>query len=119
MTTPLPHPLATLGWGGPFDAQFAEHAAPGVEPGRVVADLRERSIVRTAEAEVVATVSGRFRHEALGPADFPVVGDWVAIEVRQGEGAGTIRAVCSRHISPPAPPGSRSTGRPQTISTAC
>lgn len=96
MTSALPHPLEALGWGGPFDAHFAEHAARGLEPGRVVADLRERSIVRASEGDVRAAVSGRFRHEALGPADYPAVGDWVALEARLDEGTGTIHAVLPR-----------------------
>jgi ribosome biogenesis GTPase len=88
--------LIELGWGGPFVALFAEHAAPGVEPGRVVATHRETSVVRTAGGDVAGHVSGRFRRDALGPADFPAVGDWVAVEPRLAERSGTIHAVLPR-----------------------
>jgi ribosome biogenesis GTPase len=41
-------------------------------------------------------VSGRLRHAASGRADFPAVGDWVAIEVPDGGGDARIRAVLPR-----------------------
>ncbi len=88
--------LEPLGWDGPFDALFAEHARQGLEPGRVTADLRDVSIVRVGGGEVHGTVSGRFRHAVLGPGDFPAVGDWVALEARLDEGSGTIHAVLPR-----------------------
>jgi ribosome biogenesis GTPase len=40
-------------------------------------------------------VSGRFRHEALGPADYPAVGDWAAIESRRADQA-IIQAILPR-----------------------
>ncbi len=89
-------PLDALGWGGPFEAFYAEHDGPGMEPGRVVATHRETSIVRLASGDVAAHVSGRFRRDALGPGDYPAVGDWVAIEARPAERSGTIQAVLPR-----------------------
>jgi ribosome biogenesis GTPase len=96
MSAVLPHPLADLGWGGPFEALFAEHDDPGREPGRVIATHRETSIVGTAGGTVAAHVSGRFRRDATGPADYPAVGDWVVIEPRHAERSGTIHAVLPR-----------------------
>jgi ribosome biogenesis GTPase len=96
MSPALPHPLADLGWGGPFDAHFAEHAAPDREPGRVVATHRETAIVRIAGGTVAGHVAGRFRRDAIGPADYPAVGDWVVIEPRLDERSGTIHAVLPR-----------------------
>jgi len=90
------HRLAELGWGGPLEALYAEHAAPGREPGRVVATHRETSIVRLAEGTVAGHVSGRFRREVIGPADYPAVGDWVVAEPRRSERSGTIHAVLPR-----------------------
>lgn len=88
--------LAALGWRGPLEAFFAEHDGPGLEPGRVVATHRETSIVRVAAADVAGHVSGRFRRDALGPGDYPAVGDWVVIEARRAERSGTIHAVLPR-----------------------
>lgn len=91
-----PSPLRAFGWGGPLEALYAEHDGPGLEPGRVVATHRETSIVRIATGTVAGHVSGRFRLGANGPADYPAVGDWVAIEARPAERSGTIQAVLER-----------------------
>ncbi len=88
--------LVALGWGGPLEALFAEQDGPGLEPGRVVATHRESSIVRVAAADVAGHVSGRFRRDALGPGDYPAVGDWVVVEARRAERSGTIHAVLPR-----------------------
>jgi ribosome biogenesis GTPase len=88
--------LVGLGWGGPFEAQFAEHAAPDRQPGRVVTTHRDTAIVRLADGDVAARVAGRFRRDAIGPADYPAVGDWVVVEARPAERSGTIHAVLPR-----------------------
>jgi ribosome biogenesis GTPase len=44
-------------------------------------------------------VSGRFRLAALGPGDYPAVGDWVAIEARVVERSGTIQVVLPRRTA--------------------
>ena len=41
-------------------------------------------------------MSGRLRHDASGRADFPAVGDWVAVDVPEGGGDARIRAVLPR-----------------------
>ena len=48
-------------------------------PGRVVAEHRERYRVATVEGEYNCEVAGRLRYSATGRADFPAVGDWVAV----------------------------------------
>jgi ribosome biogenesis GTPase len=88
--------LAALGWGEPFASSFARHAAEGRRPGRVVAEDRGLYVVTTPGGEVRASVSGRFRFDAArDPAAFPAVGDWVALDIRDDDGA-TIHAVLPR-----------------------
>jgi ribosome biogenesis GTPase len=83
--------LAGLGWDDGRAAEMAAHAAAGRSPARVIAVHRETAIVRNAAgADHPATVSGRFRHDALGTADFPAVGEWVALEPADA-GAGSPR----------------------------
>lgn len=74
--------LPTWGWDEGHAASFSRHAASGLEPGRIVIEDRGSYLVRTADGEVRATVSGRFRHEASldGNTIFPAVGDWVALQ---------------------------------------
>jgi len=93
---PLPRPLVDLGWGGPFEALFGEHAGAGREPGRVVASHRETSIVGLGDTAVAGHVSGRFRRDALGLSGYPAVGDWVVVEARRPERSATIHAVLER-----------------------
>jgi ribosome biogenesis GTPase len=50
----------------------------------------------TPEGEALGEVSGRLRHEAVGPQDFPVVGDWVVASPRDGGERATIHAVLPR-----------------------
>jgi ribosome biogenesis GTPase len=52
--------------------------------------------VLTPEGERLARVSGRLRHHAGTRADFPAVGDWVAIDPPEADGDVRIRAVLPR-----------------------
>jgi ribosome biogenesis GTPase / thiamine phosphate phosphatase len=72
--------IATLGWDPGWSEAFAPHAARGRRPARVVAVHRETSIVRDDDGDRPAAVSGSFRFEALAVADYPTVGDWVALD---------------------------------------
>ena len=83
--------IEALGWDAGWVETFAAHAAQGRRPARVVAVHRETSIVRDADGDRPAAVSGSFRFEALATADYPTVGDWVALE-----GDGVIAAVLPR-----------------------
>lgn len=46
---------------------------------RVIAEHKERYIVKTAEKEYDAEILGNLRYSAQSRSDFPAVGDWVAI----------------------------------------
>ncbi len=77
-----PAALADWGWDDGHAAAFAGQTDEAHEPGRVLVEDRGSYLVRTGTGEVRATVSGRFRFDAelLGPAGFPVVGDWVVLQ---------------------------------------
>jgi ribosome biogenesis GTPase len=94
---PFAH-AALLGWDAGWQAAFAAHAADGFSPARVIAEHRGSYdvLVAVGEAPITARVTGRLRHAALGPGDFPVVGDWVAADLRAGDGTASINAVISR-----------------------
>ena len=72
--------LAALGWDEDWNAAFAAHAEASRRPGRVIAVHKETAVVREGGGDRPAVVSGRFRWDALGSADYPAVGDWVALE---------------------------------------
>ena len=49
------------------------------EIGRVITEHKERFIVKTAEGEYEAEITGNMRFTAKNREDFPAVGDWVAL----------------------------------------
>ncbi len=95
--------LEALGWTPGLDEGFAGYRALGLMPARVTAEHRGAYSVRTIRpdgpAEGLAVVSGRFRHDAAGPADFPAVGDWVAIDGSAADDAATIHASLPRRTA--------------------
>jgi len=88
--------LAALGWGEPFERAFATLAGEGLVPARVAAQYTHLYRVWTEDADLLGSVAGRFRVEAESPADYPVVGDWVAVAARPAEGSATIEAILPR-----------------------
>jgi ribosome biogenesis GTPase len=88
--------LSDLGWKPQLDVSFEPLKTSGLEPARVARVDREIYLVLGEHGELAAEVSGKFRHEAHGRADFPAVGDWVALLPRLDEGKATIHAVLPR-----------------------
>jgi ribosome biogenesis GTPase / thiamine phosphate phosphatase len=90
-------PLSLLGWSDQLETEFAPYAADGLDPARVVAQHRGAYAVHDGENEAWAEISGRLRHDAAGPADFPCVGDWVATRRRPEGGGAIVHALLPRH----------------------
>lgn len=88
--------LTALGWDPRFAEAFDPFAAEGFEPGRVILEHQHIYRVTTVRDEPRATVSGRFRHTATLRADYPAVGDWVAIDRPRGSPRARIQAVLPR-----------------------
>lgn len=88
--------LRRLGWDGRLDDAFAPYAAEGLVPGRVALEHTHIYRVMTEASECLARVSGRLRHEASARADFPSVGDWVALSPADHGGDARIVAVLPR-----------------------
>ena len=96
----MPVTLADLGWTSRFAGAFEIHGAAGLVPARVSLEHTHIYRVLTEQGEALARVAGRLRHDASGRADFPAVGDWVALEPAPPGGdardVGRIRAVLPR-----------------------
>ena len=88
--------LNDLGWDAFFSAQFPLHADKGLCPARVVVHNRLGYVIVAEAGELTAVVSGKFRHQAKSPADYPVVGDWVAAELIPGEEKALIHTALPR-----------------------
>jgi ribosome biogenesis GTPase len=87
--------IRDYGWDEDFAAAFGPYAGRGLFPGRVVMQLRDRSVLVSERGELAGEVSGKFRHEAAGRDDYPVVGDWAAIE-SSGNDLAVVHAILPR-----------------------
>jgi ribosome biogenesis GTPase len=85
-----------LGWDAHFDPPFEEYRERGLQAGRVSIQHRDLYHLMTADGEVEGIVTGRLRHEASRPADFPAVGDWVVFQPSDMDGPVAIQAVLPR-----------------------
>ena len=82
--------LYDLGWSDQLESEFEPHAADGLVPARVAVEHRGAYDLYAEGGELRAEVAPRLRTAAQRRADFPAVGDWVAL------GGGLIHAVLPR-----------------------
>jgi ribosome biogenesis GTPase len=88
--------LKRWGWNEDWSLRFTHHAEAGCIPGRISVEHRGLYHYHGQHGEGVASVSGRLRHLAVGRADFPAVGDWIALRVAADDGPTVIEAVLDR-----------------------
>jgi ribosome biogenesis GTPase len=89
--------LQDLGWSDFFSGQLADlELNSEITAARVAEENREMYRLLSVDGEFMAEVSGKFRHEAAGRADFPAVGDWVLASTRREESRATIHRVLTR-----------------------
>ncbi len=88
--------LTELGWNRHFEEHFKPYRADGLAPGRVELEHRNLYKVVCESGHVSAEVSGRFMNSALSRGEFPAVGDWVVMNLLDGEQKGIIQAVLPR-----------------------
>jgi len=87
--------LADLGYNDQFEKARKEQKLDGFELGRVVAEHKERYVVRNDKGEFEAEISGNLRFSASSREDYPAVGDWVAMTTYEAE-FGIIHKVLPR-----------------------
>nr|WP_246066805.1 ribosome small subunit-dependent GTPase A [Paenibacillus koleovorans] len=88
--------MQALGWTPEREAAFGPQRVKGYIAGRVALEHKHMYRVYTEHGDLLAEVSGKLRHEALGRGDYPAVGDWVALAARVEEGRATIHEVLPR-----------------------
>ena len=89
-------PLEALGWNDRLTAEFAPSAEKGLRPGRVSLEHKHIYRVLTQDGEVLARLAGRIRHRATASAEYPAVGDWVALRTRPGDPRASIQSILTR-----------------------
>jgi ribosome biogenesis GTPase len=87
--------MKTFGWSHYWEESMntLQTGVAELEVGRVVAQFSKQYRIITKIGEVTASVTGKFEFNAMDRSDFPAVGDWVAIELLQGEFRAVIHAV--------------------------
>jgi len=89
--------LTQLGWNADLNQQFAPYHAKGLVPARVAVEDRHFFRVWTADAELLAQVTGKCIHEARrSNSKLPKVGDWVAVKLVPNEQKAVIHAILPR-----------------------
>jgi ribosome biogenesis GTPase / thiamine phosphate phosphatase len=71
--------LEDFGYYSQLDEFRIENNLDSFEIGRVIAEHKERYIVKTTQGEFEAEITGNLRFTAKSRIDFPAVGDWVAL----------------------------------------
>jgi ribosome biogenesis GTPase len=79
--------LEDLGYNETFGAAKKEQQLEDFEMGRVIAEHKERYVVKTEQGELEAEITGNLRYTATGREDFPAVGDWVSLMVYDSHSA--------------------------------
>ena len=71
--------LKDLGYNDTFEELRKDNNLEDFEIGRVIAEHKERYIVKNEKGEFEAEITGNLRFTAKSRVDFPAVGDWVAL----------------------------------------
>ena len=79
--------LTDLGFNDNIAEWLKENQLPDFSPGRVILEHRERYVVSDGENEYAAEITGNLRFSANSRADFPAVGDWVAMTIYDSDQA--------------------------------
>jgi ribosome biogenesis GTPase / thiamine phosphate phosphatase len=90
------HDLKSLGWGEFFEREFQSYRELGHFAGRVVLEQRGAYRIYAESGELTARVRGKLRFDSESAADFPAVGDWVSVSIRERDGLAQIHAVLPR-----------------------
>ncbi|MBD2355930.1 ribosome small subunit-dependent GTPase A [Tolypothrix sp. FACHB-123] len=88
--------LNDLGWSSFFAHSFEAYRQQGFTVGRVAVEYKDTYTLIGEQGELRAKVTGKLRHHAVQPQDFPAVGDWVTIRVRDTEKQATIHGILPR-----------------------
>ena len=77
--------LTELGLTNEITTWLRDNGLSDFDIGRVTQEHRERYVVSTGDSEYDAEITGNIRFSAASRADFPAVGDWVAITIYDSE----------------------------------
>lgn len=73
--------LENLGYNDKIEELRIKNGLGNFAIGRIIAEHKEQYVVKTAEGEYPAEITGNMRFTAESREDFPAVGDWVALTI--------------------------------------
>ncbi|MCX6236252.1 MAG: ribosome small subunit-dependent GTPase A [Bacteroidia bacterium] len=79
--------LEDFGYNDELEKFKIENNLDSFEIGRIISEHKERYIVKTANCEFEAEITGHMRFTAKSREDFPAVGDWVAMTTYDSDSA--------------------------------
>lgn len=85
--------LEYLGWNDYFASNFELLRQQGLTVARVAIEHRNTYILYSEFGALSGEITGKFRHRAIQSEDFPVVGDWVVISLRESEKSAAIHTL--------------------------
>jgi len=77
--------LEDLGYYDELEEFRVENNLNNFEVGRVIAEHKERFIIKTTNGEFEAEITGNMRFTAKNREDLPAVGDWVALTIYESD----------------------------------
>jgi ribosome biogenesis GTPase len=77
--------LEDLGYNNVLEKFRIDNNLNSFEIGRIIAEHKERYIVKTTTGEFEAEITGNMRFTAKSREDFPAVGDWVALTTYESD----------------------------------
>lgn len=90
------------GWNSTLEEEYKNRHSEGLEAGRVIKEVRHlytvTSGISSEEEYLKGEVSGAFHYKAVGPADYPAIGDWVLFR-RASEDMMVIEGILPRWSS--------------------
>lgn len=88
--------LRELGWNQFFEEHFTDFKRKGLVPARVIREHKHIYRVHTDQGPIAASLAGKIDFDATVKADYPTVGDWVAVTLIPNEHKAVIRAILPR-----------------------
>ncbi|MEE9553349.1 MAG: ribosome small subunit-dependent GTPase A [candidate division Zixibacteria bacterium] len=88
--------LIDLGWNDHLEQHFDKNKDDSLIPARIAVQQKDRYVIFCETGEFQAEVSGKFRYETSSKADFPTIGDWVAIAHTEDETSAVIHRILPR-----------------------
>lgn len=75
--------LVKWGWNSLLNDKYSNLKEEGLVPGRIVKETKHIYEIETKSGRFKGKVSGHYMYIAISSADYPTIGDWVAVRIKQ------------------------------------